>query len=180
MASVACQPGCSPSMPPYRSPFPLRVYSSTWARGIVGTPSGSLRQTASRPPPHGSNGDEGPQLAPQNYWMSSGKSTVLDDFPRNKPAIRSLASAHPQPPRPFPPCTPGYLWTKLFNCVIAIFSFYWHVRCNNYYIEWVDKLAIFKLVTFIMVINWKESYNWSPGINEDFNGRLDLWCIGPF
>lgn len=111
MASVACQPGCSPSTPPCHSPFPLRVCSWAWTRGIVGTPSGFRQLTGSRPLPRESNENEAPPQAPRNYWMSSGKSTVPDDSPRNRPTIRSLASARRPPPRFSPLCTLACLWT---------------------------------------------------------------------
>lgn len=110
---VACQPGWSPSTLPFRSPFPLLAYSSTWTHGIVGTPSGFRRRTASQPLPRENNENVEPPPALRNYWMSSGKSTVPDDFPLSKPTIRSPVSTRRPPPRSFPLCRLVHLRTSI-------------------------------------------------------------------
>lgn len=113
-ASVACQPGCSPSTLPCRSPFPLQACSSAWTRGTVDTPSGFRQRTACRPPPpYESNENEGPPPTRRNYWMSSGKSTGPGGSPRNKPAIQFPVSARQRPPRFCPPCRLACLWKKV-------------------------------------------------------------------
>lgn len=123
MASVACQPGCSPSTLPYHSPFPLRACSSAWTHEIVDTPSGFRQRTASRPLPRESNENEEPPPTLRNYWMSSGKSTVLGDSPRNKPTIQFLASARQPPLRFCPPCKLACLWKNVtFVSIITLQS----------------------------------------------------------
>lgn len=103
---VACQPGCSPSMPPYRNPFPWLVCSSVWIHETAGTLSGCL---VCQTPIRGSNASVGPRRAHRNYWMSNGKSMAPDDSPRNTLTTRSPVSKRQPPLRSCLPCTPAHL-----------------------------------------------------------------------
>lgn len=109
---VACQPGCSPSMPRYRNPFPWLVCSWVWTRETVGTLSGCPRRMACQGPIRENNVSAIPRRARRNYWMSNEKSPVPDGSRRSTLTTRFPASKRLPPLRSCPPCRPEHLQTK--------------------------------------------------------------------